>query len=129
MQIKLSELMDGGLQEKVDRELKQVIENILDPNTEATKVRTITIKLTIKPDEERKKCNMNGSVSSTLVGTRKIDTIIYVGKSKDGFDAAEVGNGNPFQREMDTVKGTIVDSDKLKNIKDFNNKVNVVGQK
>lgn len=42
----LSTMANGGVQEKFVQELKKVTENILDPNTDAKKKRTVTITLT-----------------------------------------------------------------------------------
>ena len=34
--------------------LQQIARNIMDPNTDTEKARTLTLKLTFKPDENRK---------------------------------------------------------------------------
>lgn len=39
----LSQIGEGGLQEKVDKELEKVFDNILDPNTETKTARKLTI--------------------------------------------------------------------------------------
>lgn len=49
----LSHIAEGGLQEKLDNELEQVFDNILDLNTEAKAKRKITITLTMSSNEER----------------------------------------------------------------------------
>lgn len=49
----LSTMSNGGVQEKFEQELKKITENILDPNTEAKKKRTVTITLTYQPNENR----------------------------------------------------------------------------
>ncbi|BCK44238.1 hypothetical protein DAT299_18020 [Streptococcus suis] len=43
----LSSIADGGLQEKLNNELARVIENILDPNTDPTVKREVSIKLVL----------------------------------------------------------------------------------
>ena len=48
----LANLCDGAVQEKVDRALEKVSNNILDPNTEPGKKRSITLKITLKPKEK-----------------------------------------------------------------------------
>lgn len=53
IKLDLSQIGDGGLQEKVDKELEKVIANILDPNTETKTARKLAITLTMKPDDTR----------------------------------------------------------------------------
>lgn len=49
----LTHIADGGLQEKLDKELEKVFDNILDLNTEAKSKRKVTITLTMSANEER----------------------------------------------------------------------------
>ena len=54
-QTKASSLIDmanGAIKERLDYEMGRVIQNISDPNTKATAKRTITVKITLEPDEE-----------------------------------------------------------------------------
>lgn len=53
IKLDLSAIGEGGLQEKVDKELEKVFDNILDPNTETKVARKVTITLTMKPDDAR----------------------------------------------------------------------------
>lgn len=49
----LSALANGAIQEKLDYELEKLFNNIHDPNTKAEDKRAITIKLEFSPDENR----------------------------------------------------------------------------
>ena len=49
----LANLGDGAALEKFNAELEKVFADIMDPNTEATEPRSITMKIIFKPDEER----------------------------------------------------------------------------
>ena len=53
IKIDLSKIANTALQEKVDKELEKVLDNILDPNTEAKATRKVTIILTMSTDDER----------------------------------------------------------------------------
>lgn len=53
IKIDLSKIANTALQEKVDKELEKVLENILDLNTEAKATRKVTITLTMSTDDER----------------------------------------------------------------------------
>lgn len=128
MQLKLSELMNGGLQERVDVELEKIIKNINDPNTDAEAVRSVTVKLTFKPWKDRTHCSTAATVSSTLAKYGKIESVVVMGRDDEkGYDAVEVGKGDLFQREFDTETGEIIDNPNLKNVKQFENKVKVMG--
>ena len=48
----MATLCSGAVQEKVDRALRAVADNILDPNTDARKKRSITLKITFVPNED-----------------------------------------------------------------------------
>lgn len=52
IKLDLSQIGDGGLQEKVDKELERVIANILDPNTETKTARKLAITLTGLEDQD-----------------------------------------------------------------------------
>ena len=66
IKLDLSQIGEGGLQEKVDKELEKVIANILDPNTETKTARKLVITLTMKPDDTRQTVATAMEVKSTL---------------------------------------------------------------
>lgn len=76
----LSNLADGGLQEKLDHELEKVLENILDLNTEAKAKRKINITLTLSANEERTVVDTVMNVKSTLAPQNGVGTTILVGR-------------------------------------------------
>lgn len=51
--MELCTLADGAAVEKFDAALREALDNIDDPNTDAEEVRTITIKVKISPNQER----------------------------------------------------------------------------
>lgn len=77
----LATICGGAVQEKVDRALEKVAKNILDPNTEPGKKRSITLKITFKPDEDdNEDVAVNAEVSYTLAPETGISTQLYVNK-------------------------------------------------
>lgn len=76
----LSNLADGGLQEKLDHELLKVFDNILDPNTEAKSKRKVTITLTMSANEERTVVDTTMNVKSSLAPQNGVGTTILVGR-------------------------------------------------
>lgn len=77
----LASICGGAVQEKVDRALEKVAKNILDPNTEPAKKRTITLKITMMPDDnDREDVAVNAEVSYTLAPETGVQTQFYVNK-------------------------------------------------
>ncbi|HHQ6370587.1 TPA: hypothetical protein ACSSHN_001692 [Streptococcus agalactiae] len=79
----LSHIAEGGLQEKLDNELEQVFDNILDLNTEAKAKRKITITLTMSSNEERTVVDTIMEVKSKLAPQNGVATTILVGRDYD----------------------------------------------
>ncbi|STF08811.1 hypothetical protein [Enterococcus gallinarum] len=80
----MSGISDGGLQERFDFELAQVINNIHDPNTDPTKKRKITIDLTITPDEYREDILIDYQVKSKLVARDSLTSKVIIGQDERG---------------------------------------------
>ena len=66
IKIDLSKIANTALQEKVDKELEKVLDNILDLNTEAKETRKVTITLTMSVDFENGKRPQLVSVKATV---------------------------------------------------------------
>lgn len=124
MQISLENFMNGAVDEKMKSELEKVIENIMDPNT-GTKARKLSIDFKIKPDEQKKTCNISFVVKSKLQPAEALGTSIVIGKTKEGYDAAEIGNQAPGQLGVDFENGGIRENGMIKNKQ---NKISVVGE-
>lgn len=78
-------------------ELSRVLENILDPNTDPKAVRTVTLSLKIKPDENREFGPAIMEVKSKLASPRGVGTVMYFGKVAGKAVAQE---RNPKQPEL-----------------------------
>ena len=82
-QTKASSLIDmanGAIKERLGYEMGRVIQNISDPNTKATAKRTITVKITLEPDEERKHVEVSATASSALAAPESACTRSPAGK-------------------------------------------------
>ncbi|MBE6171035.1 hypothetical protein [Enterococcus gallinarum] len=114
--VPLSGISDGGLQERFDFELAQVINNIHDPNTDPTKKRKITIDLTITPDEYREDILIDYQVKSKLVARDSLTSKVIIGQDERGKPQAnELKSGqrgqmyfDPEDSELKDDKGTPV---------------------
>lgn len=78
----LATLCGGAVQEKVDRALERVARNILDPNTDPAKKRSITLKITLKPDEDdNEDVEVSADVSVSLAPELGVNTRFFVNKN------------------------------------------------
>lgn len=89
--VTLASIGNGALLELFDLELKRVIENIADHNTAAKMERQISIKVRIKPDDDRSIGFAVVEVSSKLAGVKPVSSTLYFGK-KDGEYVAVQNN-------------------------------------
>lgn len=79
------EMAHGGFLEQVDYEMAKVIDNIMDPNTNATGKRKITITMELTPDDSRLNIAVRFSTKLALVATNPLTTSLYVvGESGTG---------------------------------------------
>lgn len=110
IELNVSTLSGGALVERIQDEISKTIANITDPNTPAKKARTVTMKMTIKPNEQRNMAEVSVSTSSTLCAPTPIETDIYIGMNpKTGeIGASEMTSGeDPMQHVLPDVESAI----------------------
>jgi hypothetical protein len=95
--VTLHNLAGGAAAELFGVELERVVADILDVNTEAEAVREITVKVKIKPDENRNFAQVAVTVASKLGTPRGVGTMIFLGKQAGRPVAIE---NNPDQRDL-----------------------------
>lgn len=88
----LSALANGAVQEKLDGELKKIFANIHDPNTKAEDKRIVTIKLEFVPDENRQTVKLNSNIAVKLANVRDVAVTVLTGM--------DITNGNIEAREL-----------------------------
>ena len=77
----IATLCGGAVQERIDRALERVAQNILDPNTDPTKARSITLKITLKPDkDDNEDVDVTANVSVALAPEVGVSTRFFVNK-------------------------------------------------
>lgn len=99
----LSALANGAIQEKLDAELVKVFENIHDPNTKAEDKRVVTIKLEFVPDENRQTVKVNSNISIKLANIKDVSMTILTGKdiTNGKIEAKELKSNTPGQTYFD----------------------------
>ena len=116
--INLAELANGAVAERVNLEVKKVLENIADPNTNAKTKRKVVLTLTFQADDNRDVVNVSVHAKPTLAPAKDIDTkIIMDYDTKGQITGAELKSGLKGQTFIDPDGG--VSSDTGEKIIDF----------
>lgn len=107
----LLRMAGGAFEERMDREMSRVIENILDPNTKATAKRKITMAFEITPDEERSMFQVNVTAKTTLAALHPVTTTLCMTSDENG--EAVVAEMVPQIPGQINLEGTEQDNPKL----------------
>ena len=110
IELNAATLASGGMVERLNEEIQKAVCNCLDVNTEPTRVRTVTLKLKIKPDKSRCFAEVSVETSSSLCPAAPLSTSISMATDiRTGeVSAAEVGQGeNPGQEILPGVEGSM----------------------
>ena len=129
----LATIGGGAVQERVDRALEKVARNIMDPNTDPGKKRVITLKITMKPDEDdREDVEVSADVQVSLAPEMGVSTHFFVSKDlksdrvsvmehrkgeiRGQLDFSDVGISQESEEDTDesTTETTIMDFRKKK---------------
>lgn len=98
----LDDLMDGGVVERFNLELSKVWDNVYDPNTEADKVRSVTLTFKVKPNERRDACDFRVAISSKMAPQIELAKTIMIAQTMDGsVVATERTSQIPGQMDID----------------------------
>lgn len=90
--INLETLAEGGLTEKVNMALREVLNNIADPNTDYKVKRKLTIDITFISQEDRDLALLDIQTKTKLAPPKSIGTKIVIGTDgKGGIMASEFG--------------------------------------
>jgi hypothetical protein len=82
--INIGNINEGAAIDAFDMELRKVLENISDLSTVATADRTITLRVTFKPESDRCKVHTEFAIATKLAGIEKHVSKIFVAKTDDG---------------------------------------------
>ena len=78
--ISFDQLCGGAALERFSLAMAQIARNIMDPNTDPEKNRTLTIKLTFKPDKGRKCIKTSVATNISLAPPLADETTMLIGK-------------------------------------------------
>jgi hypothetical protein len=97
----------GAAEEKFNVELEKVLRNIQDPNTPWNTAREITLKVIIKPEENRIDANIVIEAKSKLAPQKIFPSKIFIGKDVAGKPEAHEINSKDmplFPKPEENVK-------------------------
>lgn len=118
--INLETLADGALAEKVNMALKEVLENIQDPNTDWKIKRGLTINIKFEAQEDRELALLDISTTTKLAPKKSVGTKIIIGTDgKGGVIASEFKKQIPGQsamRETEDGEMTTTAEEQLKEV-------------
>lgn len=101
--INLNNLGNGAVAERFEYELKKVLENIADVNTDYKKVRKLQVTIFMKPNENRDIADVSIQVKPTLVPAKELNTSFVLGYDKENkVVGAELQSGAKGQTFIDT---------------------------
>lgn len=89
MKVRLDGLGGGAAMERFEEEMSKVIANIVDPNTPYKQKRTVTLSVSISPNEERTQCVMEIGCTSKLAPVKSVDSMLAIGVDQHGCIHAE----------------------------------------
>src|SRR5262245_9846527 len=90
--VTLASISNGAALELFEREFKRVLENIADPNTSPKTAREVSIKVTVRPDENRQIGYTSLEVKSKLAGVKPVAAVVYFGRRKENNELVAVSN-------------------------------------
>ena len=99
-EINILEMMNGAIGERVSYELSKITKNCKDLNTEAKKVRTLTIEISMTPTESRESMSVRVSVKSKLAPVKALDSTLLLGGTEDDPVLMEYTPQVPGQRNF-----------------------------
>ena len=86
--VALDTLGQGAAVERFGLALQKVLDNIQDPNTNPKAKRSVTLKVTISPAEDRSVSDVQIDVLEKLAPIKPFGTRLFMGRDKDGKGVA-----------------------------------------
>lgn len=125
--VNLSTMCGGTLQEKFDTAMREVAENLLDPNTPYKPARKVSIDLKFTQNETRDDLHCEVNVTTKLAPQTGILTAFDIGKNlrTDEIEMVEYGKQTAGQLRMqdhiavDESTGEVIENNTTKDVVDF----------
>lgn len=86
-ELNVGNILGGKFPERFDKAIKQLIDNMRDPNTPADAARKITFEFTVKPTEDRQTAAVMLTTKLKLASMESVAGTIYVSKAEGSLKA------------------------------------------
>lgn len=101
--VTLENLGGGAAAEMFSDSLEKLVENVVNPNTKPDAVRSITLKMKVKPGKkDRSLCTIELSCEEKLAAVMPFETAMFVGMQNGVVSATEYApqQGELFQQQQ-----------------------------
>lgn len=98
--LNLNEIAEGALQEKINAAMREVLENMQDPNTPYKVKRGITVKIGFTQTESRGDAVLDVSVETKLAPPSPIQTMMAIGKDLETGETYAQEYGKQIRGQM-----------------------------
>lgn len=102
--ISLDQFADGALHERVNQALKQVLENMMDPNTDFKPKRKVTVEITLQTDENREISNVSVIAKTKLAPRSAVKSVILIDQDVNGEVVA-----SEFRKQIPGQQAIVID--------------------
>lgn len=106
------EMAQGAIMEQVNMEVGKIVDNILDPNTDAKKKRQLNLVVDFAPSADRSTVVITATAKSKLLPNNAIQTTLFVGANGQTgeIQAVEMVPQVPGQQAFD---GTVQEEPRI----------------
>lgn len=94
------EMARGAIMEQVNLEVGKVVNNILDPNTDPKKKRSLTLTFEFSPSADRTQVGLKATAKSKLEPNNAIQTALSIGTVSGQVVAMEMVSQIPGQQGL-----------------------------
>jgi len=108
--ITITTICNGGVPEVFERELREVLANIADPNTEASKSRGLTLRFVFKPLDDRSGAVVSFACKSILQPVKVATSPVFLSRHSGELKAYSLDTRqvSMFAGADETSKGITV---------------------
>lgn len=107
--VDITTIAGGALVELANEDLRDLLANILDPNTNAGAVRKLTIEVKIKPMQNRLGATFEIQTKATIAPAKGVSGSLLIAPDPTGDVSAY--EANPNQMSLDFTKGKAASND------------------
>lgn len=111
-EVRLDTLLGGAIEERFDDALQEVLQNIMDPNTDHKTQRKITLEIKFKANEDRDETEIDFQVKNKLAPPKPLGSRLLIGKEKGKAVAVEYSKQIPGQLNVDEIGHNVVSINK-----------------